>query len=53
MIKGKEALPKYLFYIATQIEKDRYTLIEKSAHLVVKNWHLLTPYSCITSSQSV
>ena len=31
MIKGRVALPKYLFHVATQIEKDRFTLIEQSA----------------------
>ena len=31
--------------------KDQYTLIEHSVHLdIVKNWHLLTPYSYIISS---
>ena len=33
-----------LFHVATQTEKDQYTLIEQSAHLV------LTLYSYITSS---
>ena len=27
--------PKCLFHAATEIEKDRYTLIEQSAHLVL------------------
>ena len=35
MIKGKKAPPKCLFYVTTQIEKDQYTLIEQSAHLVL------------------
>ena len=26
------SLPKYLFHVATQIEKGRYTLIEQSPH---------------------
>ena len=29
MVKGWVALPKYLFHVATQIEKDQYTLIEQ------------------------
>ena len=28
----------FLFYVATQIEKDQYTLIEQSAYLIVKNY---------------
>ena len=35
MVKGQEAPPKYLFYVATQTEKNRYTLIEQSAFLVL------------------
>ena len=35
MVKGRVALPKCLFPVANQIEKDRYTLIEQSAHLVL------------------
>ena len=35
MIKGRIVPPKCLFHIATQIEKDRYTLKEQSAHLVL------------------
>ena len=35
MIKGRVALPKYLFHVATQIEKDRFTLIKQSAPIVV------------------
>ena len=35
MIKGRVALPKYLFHVATQIEKDRFTLIEQSAPIVL------------------
>ena len=31
------APPKALFHVATQTEKDRYTLIEQSAHLVLLN----------------
>ena len=34
MIKGKITLPKCLFYAATQIEKDLYTLIEHTANLI-------------------
>ena len=34
MVKGRVATPKCLFHIATQSEKDQYTLIEQSAHLV-------------------
>ena len=48
MVKGRVAPPKNLFRVATQI-KNRYTLIEQSACLVVKNGHLLTPHSYITS----
>ena len=35
MVKGRVAPPKCLFHVATQIEKDRYTLIEQSVHLVL------------------
>ena len=35
MVKGGVAPPKYLFNAATRSEKDRYTLIEQSAHLVL------------------
>ena len=35
MVKCKVVLPKCLLHVATQIEKDRYTLIEQSAHLVL------------------
>ena len=35
MVKGRVAPPKCLFHVATQIEKDQYTLIEQSAHLVL------------------
>ena len=35
MVKGRVALPKCLFRFATQTVKDRYTLIEKSAQLVL------------------
>ena len=35
MVKCKVAPPKCLLHVATQIEKDRYTLIEQSAHLVL------------------
>ena len=37
MVKGRVAPPKCLFNAATrsQPEKDRYTLIEQSAHLVL------------------
>ena len=34
MVKGRVAPPKCLFHVATQTEKDRYTLIEQSAHLI-------------------
>ena len=53
MVKGRVAPPKCLFHVGAQIEKDRYTLIEKSAHLVLlefRNLHLPTEYSYITSS---
>ena len=48
MVKARVAPPKYLFHATTQIVADQYTLIEQSYSLV-KNWHLLTPYSYITS----
>ena len=35
MVKGRVAPPKCLFRVATQIEKDRYTLIEQSTQLVL------------------
>ena len=35
MVKGRVAPPKCLFHVANQIEKDRYTLIEQSAHLIL------------------
>ena len=35
MVKGRVALSKCLFHCATQTEKDQYTLIEQSAHLVL------------------
>ena len=35
MVKSRVAPPKYLFHVATQTEKDGYTLIEQSAHLVL------------------
>ena len=42
---------KCLFYVATQTEIDQYTLIEKSAHLVLlKLAFTNTIYSYITSS---
>ena len=43
MVKGRVVPPKCLFNAATRTEKDRYTLIEQSAHLhgLVKNWYLL------------
>ena len=34
-VKGRVSPPKCLFHVATQTEKDRYTLIEESAHLVL------------------
>ena len=33
--KGQSSSPKCLFHDATQPEKDRYTLIEQPAHLVL------------------
>ena len=36
MVKGVVVPPKCLFYVETQTEKDQYTLIEQSAHLVLK-----------------
>ena len=48
MVNGRVAPPKYLFRVATQTEKDRYTLIEQSAHLVLIKWHLLTLHSYVT-----
>ena len=35
MEKGRVALSKYLFHVATKTENDRYTLIEQPAHLVL------------------
>ena len=35
MIKSRVAPPKCLIHIATKIEKEQYTLIEQSAHLVL------------------
>ena len=35
MIKARVAPLKWLFHVATQIEKDQYTLIEQSAHLIL------------------
>ena len=35
MVKGRVAPPKFLSHVATQTKKDRYTLIELSAHLVL------------------
>ena len=35
MVKGRVAPPKCLFHVPTQTKKDRYTLIEQSAHLVL------------------
>ena len=35
MVKGRVAPPKCLFYVATQIEKDKYTLIEQLAHMTL------------------
>ena len=34
MIKGRVALPKRLFHVATRTD-NQYTLIEQSAHLVL------------------
>ena len=36
MVKGRVAPPKCLFHVVTQTENDQYTLIEQSAHLVLK-----------------
>ena len=36
-VKGRVALPKCLFHVATQTEEGRYTLIEQPAHGLVKN----------------
>ena len=33
--KTQAAPPKYLFYAVTEIERDRYTLIEQSAYLIM------------------
>ena len=35
MAKCKVAPPKFLFHVATQIEKDQYTLIKQSAFLTM------------------
>ena len=35
MVKDRVDPLKCLFHVATQIEKDRYTLIEQSGHLVL------------------
>ena len=35
MVKGRKAPPKYLFHVATQTEKDQYTLTEQSVPLVL------------------
>ena len=35
MVKDKVASLKFLLHVATLIEKDRYTLIEQSTHLVL------------------
>ena len=35
MLKGRVAPPKYLFRVATQMEKDRYSLIEQPRHLIL------------------
>ena len=50
MVKGRVAPPKCFF----QIEKDRYTLIEQSAHLVLLKiaWHSLTAYILIHNQSS-
>ena len=32
MVKSRAAPPKWLFHVVTWSEKDRYTLIEQSAH---------------------
>ena len=51
MVKGSVVPCKYLFYAATQIEIDQYTLIEKSAHSVLlKLAFTNTINSYITSS---
>ena len=35
MVKGRVTPPKCLFHVATQIEKDQYTLIEQPALLIL------------------
>ena len=45
MAKGKVAPPKCLFHIATQTEKDQYTLIEQSAHLVLLKTNIMQIYN--------
>ena len=35
--KGQAAPSEHLFYAVTEIEKDRYTLIEQSAYYVLFN----------------
>ena len=35
MVKGRAVPPKCLSHVAIQTEKDRYTLIKQSAHLVL------------------
>ena len=36
MVKDRAAPPKYLLHVTTHTEKDRYTLIEQSEHLMLK-----------------
>ena len=50
MAKCKVAPPKYLFHVTSQIKISTYSNRAISTFGLVKNWHLLTPYSYITSS---
>ena len=45
MIKGRVVSPKSLLYVATQIEKDRYTLIEQSVHFVLLKFNTAQLYN--------
>ena len=47
--KGQGSPPKSLFHVVTQIEKDRYTLIEQSTHYIWSN----TTHSYIESHQFI
>ena len=54
MVKGRVAPPKYLFHVAIHTKRNRYTLIEQSAHLVLAFTNTIaTPYNYIyTQNQS-